>query len=61
VPRREFTFYLSPLCGWRAVQFVRSFAKAARVIAITDDSDCGHRLVGDGPSKILAAFLEQVL
>jgi len=26
------------------------------VIAITDNSDCGHRLVADGPSKIRAAF-----
>jgi len=29
---------------------------AAEVIAITDNSDCGHRLVADGPSKIRAAF-----
>jgi hypothetical protein len=36
------------------------FAIAAGVIAITDDGDCGHRLVGNSPSKIRPAFLEQV-
>jgi len=34
----------------------KNVAKAAGVIAITDDGDWGHRLVGDGPSKIRAAF-----
>jgi hypothetical protein len=34
----------------------QSVAIAAQVIAITDNSDCGHRLVADGPSKIRAAF-----
>jgi len=34
----------------------KNVAKAVGVIAITDDGDWGHRLVGDGPSKIRAAF-----
>jgi hypothetical protein len=60
VATQEFTLYLSPLCGWRAVQFAGVLAIAAEVIVITDDSDYGHRLVAMAQAKFGLLFLELV-